>query len=151
MKGTVNKVIILGRLGNDPDFKQSAGGMAVVRLSIATNDSYKDKATGQYVEQTDWHRVVFFGKQAEVISQYCAKGTMLYVEGKLKTSKYKDKDGVEKYSTDIIGDQFQFIGGGVAKEQKVNDNANDYAKAKGRDAPRHGGDADNFSDDDIPF
>jgi len=104
-----NKVIILGRLGADPDLRSSPSGVTTCRLSIATNRNWTDKS-GEKKEETEWHRVVFFGRAAEVLDQYLKKGQQLYVEGRLKTSKY-EKDGVERYSTDIIGETFNYISG----------------------------------------
>lgn len=143
--GTVNKVILLGRLGADPEVRGGASGVAIVNIVLATNDNYKDKNTGQNIENTEWHRVTFFGKPAETITKYSVKGDLLYVEGKIKTDKYKDKDGIEKYATKVIGSQFQFVGGGSKKD---NEDPNAYAKAKGKDVANN---LDNFSDDDIPF
>jgi len=106
----VNKVIILGNVGRDPETSYTQSGTAICSLSIATSEKWKDKNTGEQKEQTEWHRVKFFGKSAETIGQYISKGSQLYVEGKLKTSSY-EKDGTTRYSTDIIGDRFNFVGG----------------------------------------
>lgn len=111
----VNKVIIVGNLGNDPDVKYAANGNCITNISVATSESYKDKNTGQNVDKTEWHRVVFFGKLAEIAGEYLRKGSQIYIEGKLKTTKYTDNNGVEKYSTDIVVDGFdgkmQMLGG----------------------------------------
>ena len=109
-KGTVNKVFLLGRLGTDPEIRYMPSGMAVTNLSLATNDGYKDRQTGQFVENTEWHRVVLFGKQADIISQYTKKGSLLYIEGKIRTNKWKDQSGQDRYNTDIIATDFQLIG-----------------------------------------
>ena len=107
---SVNKVILLGRVGADPEVKYMPSGNAVVNLSIATNRKFKNQESGNYEDKTEWHRVVFFNKPAETIGQYVKKGQQLYVEGRLQTRKWQDKDGIEKYSTDIIADNFTFVG-----------------------------------------
>ena len=105
----VNKVILIGNLGNDPEIKFLTNGDAVCNLSIATSESWKDKSTGQPQERTEWHRVVFFRKPAEIIGEYTKKGSKLYIEGSLQTRKWQDKDGIDRYTTEIRGDQFQFL------------------------------------------
>ena len=110
-KGTINKVTIIGRVGQKPELRHMPSGNAVIQLSIATNESYKDKNTGQAVDSTEWHRVNFFGKPAEVLNQYIDKGSMLYIEGRINTRKWQDQQGQDRYSTEIIGREFQFIGG----------------------------------------
>ena len=107
---SVNKVILVGNLGRDPEMRYLPSGDAVANLAIATTDKYKDK-TGQMVEQTEWHRVSFFGRTAEVCGQYLKKGSQVYVEGSIRTRKYTDKEGVEKYATEIRGDRMQMLGG----------------------------------------
>ena len=106
----VNKVILLGRLGADPELRSSPSGVTTCNLSIATSINWTDKNSGDKKEKTEWHRVVFFGRPAEVIDQYMKKGQQLYVEGRLETSKY-EKDGIERFSTNIIGESFNFISG----------------------------------------
>jgi single-strand DNA-binding protein len=108
---SVNKVIILGNLGRDPETRYMPSGDAMTTISIATTDSWKDKTTGEKKETTEWHRVVFFGKLAEIAGQYLKKGSAVYVEGSLRTRKYTDKDGIEKYATDIRADTMQMLGG----------------------------------------
>ncbi|MBC2732550.1 single-stranded DNA-binding protein [Thiobacillus sp.] len=107
---SVNKVILVGNLGRDPEMRYLPSGEAVANLAIATTDKYKDK-TGQMVEQTEWHRVSFFGRTAEVCGQYLKKGSQVYVEGSIRTRKYTDKEGIEKYATEIRGDRMQMLGG----------------------------------------
>ncbi|MFH1820167.1 MAG: single-stranded DNA-binding protein [Pseudomonadota bacterium] len=107
---SVNKVILVGNLGHDPEMRYLPSGEAVANLAIATTDKYKDK-TGQMVEQTEWHRVSFFGRTAEVCGQYLKKGSQVYVEGSIRTRKYTDKEGIEKYATEIRGDRMQMLGG----------------------------------------
>ncbi len=107
---SVNKVILLGNLGRDPETRYTTGGDAVTNLNIATSEQWKDKS-GEKQERTEWHRVVLFGRQAEIAGEYLKKGRSVYIEGRLQTRKYTDKDGVEKYSTEIVGDRMQLIGG----------------------------------------
>lgn len=109
-KGTVNKVTILGRLGVDPELRYMPNGNAAINLRIATTDGYKDRNTGEFIENTEWHRVVAFGKPAEIMGQYCKKGTLLYIEGRLKTNKWQDQSGQDRYTTEIVANEFQLIG-----------------------------------------
>jgi single-strand DNA-binding protein len=108
---SVNKAIVLGHLGRDPEVRFRDSGDAVANLSIATTETWKDKS-GEKQEKTEWHRVVLFGKVAEVAGKYLKKGSQAYIEGRIQTRKYTDKDGVEKYSTEIVGDRLQLLGGG---------------------------------------
>ena len=107
---SVNKVILLGNLGRDPETRYTTGGDAVTNLNIATSEQWKDK-NGEKQEKTEWHRVVLFGRQAEIAGEYLKKGRSVYIEGRLQTRKYTDKDGVEKYSTEIVGARMQLLGG----------------------------------------
>ncbi len=111
----INKVILVGNLGQDPEVRYMPNGNAVANITLATSDSYKDKNTGQMVDKTEWHRVVFFGKLAEVVGEYCRKGSQIYVEGKLQTRKWQDQQGQDKYTTEIVVDgftgQMQMLGG----------------------------------------
>lgn len=111
----VNKVIIVGTLGNDPEVKYSASGSAIANLSVATSEQWKDKKTGEKKEQTEWHRVVVFGKLAEVAGEYLRKGSQVYIEGQMRTRKWTDSNGVDKYTTEIvipqIGGVMQMLGG----------------------------------------
>ena len=106
---SVNKVILLGNLGRDPETRYTTGGDAVTNLNIATSEQWKDKS-GEKQERTEWHRVVLFGRQAEIAGEYLKKGRSVYIEGRLQTRKYTDKDGVEKYSTEIVADRMQLLG-----------------------------------------
>ena len=106
---SVNKVILIGNLGRDPETRYTTGGDADTNLNIATSETWKDKA-GEKQEKTEWHRVVLFGRQAEIAGEYLKKGRSVYIEGRLQTKKYTDKDGVEKYSTEIVGDRMQLLG-----------------------------------------
>ncbi|SPY07717.1 single-stranded DNA-binding protein [Oligella urethralis] len=107
---SVNKVILVGRLGADPEARATPTGLQVCNLSIATNHVSYDR-DGNKNESTEWHRVVFFGRQAEVCEQYLRKGSQIYVEGRLQTRKYTDRDGIERYATDVVGERMQMLGG----------------------------------------
>ncbi len=108
-KGTLNKVMLIGRLGQDPELKYTPAGTAVVQLSVATNTSYKDQE-GKMIDQTEWHRVVVWRKAAEVMGQYAKKGSLVYVEGRLGTRSWEDKDGNKRYTTEVTANQIQFVG-----------------------------------------
>ena len=114
----VNKVILIGRLGNDPEMRYMPSGEAVANLSIATSESWTDKTTGAKREKTEWNRVVAFRKLAEIIGQYCKKGDQIYIEGKLQTRKWSDKNGQDHYTTEIIADQMQMLGGKEDRGQR---------------------------------
>ena len=156
---SVNKVILVGNLGADPEVRYLPSGEAVVNLRLATTDTWKDKE-GNKQEATEWHRVSFFGRQAEVCGQYLKKGSQIYVEGSIRTRKYTDKDGVEKYATEIRGDRMQMLGGrqgagdGGGGGGGYQRDAGGRAAPAGRSAPAQqssgGGFNDGF-DDDIPF
>jgi single-strand DNA-binding protein len=105
----VNKVIIVGNVGQEPDIKSTQTGGQIVNLSIATSETWNDKATGQKQERTEWHRVVFFGKLAEIVASYVKRGSKLYVEGALRTRKWQDNTGADRYTTEIVGDQMQML------------------------------------------
>lgn len=108
----INKVIIVGTLGADPETRYTTSGSAITTMRLATNESWKDKNTGQMQERTEWHRVKMFGRLAEIAAEYLRKGRQVYVEGSLRTDKYTDKDGIERYTTDIIANEMQMIGSG---------------------------------------
>ncbi|AGG89053.1 single-stranded DNA-binding protein [Rhodanobacter denitrificans] len=164
MRG-INKMILLGTLGGDPSVHYSGSGSAITTLSVATNESWVDKQSGEKQERTEWHRVKLFGKLAEIAGEYLKKGRQVYIEGSLRTEKYTDKAGVEKYSTDIVASDMQMIGGDGQRPGGQNAGAGDNrrdgraSQSFGRDAAQRGntqrhadpsfGDAPNF--DDIPF
>jgi single-strand DNA-binding protein len=120
----VNKVILIGNCGQDPETKFTASGAAIANLSIATSDSWKDKQTGQMQERTEWHRVVFFNRLAEIVGEYLRKGSKVYIEGRLQTRKWQDQSGQERYTTEIVGNEMQMLdsrggdnaGGGSAQQ-----------------------------------
>jgi single-strand DNA-binding protein len=107
---SVNKVIIVGNLGKDPETRYAPSGDAITNITVATSDTWKDKATGEKKEATEWHRVVFFGRLAEIAGEYLKKGRSVYVEGRLRTRKWQDKDGQDRYTTEVVADQMQMLG-----------------------------------------
>ena len=139
MSKGVNKVILIGNLGADPEVKYTAGGGAICNLRLATSESWKDKSSGELQECTEWHRVVLFGKLGEIAGEYLNKGRQVYIEGAIRTNKYTDKEGVEKYSTDIIGSEMQMLGSGDGKADTKQSKNNQKAP------PR-----DDFEDEILP-
>lgn len=115
-KRGVNKSTLVGNLGNDPDVRNMPGGGVVTNINVATTEIYKDK-NGNKKEDTEWHRVVFFGKLAEIAGEYLKKGNQVYVEGKMKTKKWTDKDGVDRYTTEVVGHEMQKLSGGSTGKQ----------------------------------
>ena len=161
---SVNKVIIVGNLGRDPEIRYMPSGDAIANIAVATSYKSKDKNTGEQKELTEWHRISFFGRLAEIVGQYLKKGSSVYVEGRLQTRKYTDKDGVEKYATDIIAETMQMLGGRQGMgEGGMDEGGYDAPAQQSRPAPRQAPaapaarpapkPAPNFSDmdDDIPF
>lgn len=161
---SVNKVILIGNLGNDPDMRYLPSGDAVANLSIATTDKYKDK-NGETQEATEWHRVSFFGKTAEICGQYLKKGSSVYVEGSIRTRKWQDKEGQDRYTTEIRGDRMQMLGGrggmsgGTADMDSAprqdsgsapRQSSRPAQSAPARSAAPAGGSFDDL-EDDIPF
>jgi len=110
MSRGINKAVIVGTLGKDPDIKYAANGNAVVNVSVATNESWKDRETGEKQERTEWHRIVMFGRLGEIASQYLKKGSQAYFEGRIKTSKWQDDSGNDRYSTEIVANEMQMLG-----------------------------------------
>tara|TARA_B100000427_G_scaffold322686_1_gene325039 strand:+ start:530 stop:979 length:450 start_codon:yes stop_codon:yes gene_type:complete len=146
----VNKVIILGRLGADPELRSSPSGVTSCNLSIATSINWTDKNSGDKKEKTEWHRVVFFGRPAEVIDQYMKKGQQLYVEGRLETSKY-EKDGIERFSTNIIGESFNFISGSSTQMDDSTQNEFNQTPSQNENMSSESNSKKDDFDDDIPF
>lgn len=142
----INKVILIGNLGKDPEVRYSASGSAMANISIATSESWKDKNSGEAVEKTEWHRVVFFGKLAEIVGEYLNKGSKVYVEGKLQTRKWDDK-GTERYTTEIIANEMQML-----DSRSDEDGASKPKRPAERPAEVSGeNDSDDEFEDDIPF
>lgn len=163
----VNKVILVGNLGNDPEVRYSQSGSAITTISVATSESWKDK-NGEQQERTEWHRVKFFGRLAEIAGEYLKKGRQVYIEGSLRTEKYTDKSGVEKYSTDIIANEMQMLGsgmgggeggerpqrsagGGGASRGSYSGGGDRGGSSRGGNTPPPSRTDEPFPDDDIPF
>ena len=132
---SVNKVIIVGNLGRDPEIRYMPSGDAIANIAVATSYKSKDRNTGEQKEQTEWHRISFFGRLAEIVGQYLKKGSSVYVEGRLQTRKYTDKDGVEKYATDIIAENMQMLGGRAGMGGNDMDDGGGYGGGGGYEAP----------------
>lgn len=159
----INKVILIGNLGRDPEVRYTAGGSAVANLRIATTESWRDKQSGEKKENTEWHSVVLFGKTAEIAGEYLKKGRTVYIEGRLQTRKYQDKDGQDRYSTEVVASDMQMLGGGEGRGEGGGygggrqGGAEEPAWGGGAPAGRQGGGkppADDFGgdfEDDIPF
>jgi single-strand DNA-binding protein len=154
----INKVILVGNLGQDPESRSTPGGSTVTNLRLATSESWKDKTSGEMKEQTEWHTVVLWNRLGEVAAEYLRKGSQVYIEGRLRTRKWQDKQGVDRYSTEIVASEMQMLGsraagGGAPVETRDNrDPSADTMPAESRgggarSAPGAGGDFD----DDIPF
>ncbi|OFZ83114.1 MAG: single-stranded DNA-binding protein [Bdellovibrionales bacterium RIFOXYD1_FULL_44_7] len=141
---SVNKVILVGRLGQNPEVRYTPSGMAVANFSVATNESWTDKS-GQKQERTEWHKVVVWGKLAELCNQYLTKGRQAYVEGRLQTRQWQDKDGQTKYTTEIQAQTVQFLGGQSANAG-VSTSTDKTPQPQGADLPEP-----SFTEDDIPF
>lgn len=150
---SVNKVIIVGNLGKDPETRHAPSGDAFCTITVATTDSWKDKATGEKRENTEWHRVVFNGRLAEIAGEFLRKGRSVYIEGSLRTRKWTNKDGVDQYTTEIRADQMQMLGsreGGSSEERQAPANSAPREQARRPAAAPAGGGFDDF-DSDIPF
>ncbi|HEY0633756.1 MAG TPA: single-stranded DNA-binding protein [Gammaproteobacteria bacterium] len=157
----VNKVILVGNLGKDPEVRYTANSTAVANVTIATSEQWKDKQSGQTQERTEWHNVVFYNRLAEIVGEYLKKGSQIYVEGSLRTRKWQDKEGKDRYTTEIIASEMQMLGGrgggGTAEYgQEYSGGSRSSGGAQGSSgasiskAPAGGSNFDDF-DDDIPF
>lgn len=157
----INKVILVGNLGNDPETRYMPSGGAVTNIAVATSETWKDKQTGQPQERTEWHRVVFFNRLAEIAAEYLKKGAKVYIEGSLRTRKWQDQSGQDKYTTEIVAKEMQMLdsrGGGQAGQQRGGYQDQGYAQRPPQKAPAQqaapqqapAGGFDDF-DDDIPF
>ena len=155
----VNKVILVGNLGRDPEVRYSPNGQAVANVTIATSESWKDKNTGEKQERTEWHRIVFWGKLAEIAGEYLKKGSQIYVEGRMQTRKWTDKEGHEKYTTEVVANEMQMLGsrqGQGAPPSEFNQDepatASAPAGASRASSPaKAGAGSGGDFDDDIPF
>ncbi len=152
---SVNKVIIVGNLGADPETRYTPGGDAITNIRVATTDRWKDKATGEMKEATEWHRIVFFGRLAEVAGEYLKKGSQVYVEGSLRTRKWQDKDGQDRYTTEIRADAMQMLGrregGGGPRDDAAAPRAAEPRAAAERPAAKKPAGKFDDMEDDIPF
>lgn len=156
---SVNKVIIVGNLGRDPELRHMPSGDAIANIAVATSYKSKDRSTGEQKETTEWHRISFFGRLAEIVGEYMKKGSSIYVEGRLQTRKYTDKDGVEKYATDIIAESMKMLGNGNSSQDQ--DDAQLAPAAAAPEAPSSKSRAGkgrakpvapaNIPDSDVPF
>jgi len=158
MSKGINKVILIGRSGKDPEVRNLPNGGQVTTLSLATSDSWRDKNTGQKVERTEWHKVIFFNRLAEIAAQYLKKGAMIYVEGSIKTRKWQDNNGQDRYTTEIVAKELQMLDSrGGAQEQSnapsPGQQADDVLRDEGAEPKQHSvNDAQGQAlDDDIPF
>jgi len=159
----INKVILIGHLGQDPDLRYAPSGAAVANLSVATSESWKDRDTGEAQERTEWHRVVIFGKLAEIADQYLRKGSKVYLEGKLQTRKWQDQSGQDRYTTEVVvdmrgvmqlldgGQGGQQAGGSAPSNQRQGSGNRGQAKANRTAPQQQPAPADDYFGDDIPF
>jgi single-strand DNA-binding protein len=146
----VNKVILVGNLGKDPEVRYMPSGNAVANVTLATTDSWKDKQTGEKQERTEWHNVVFYSRLAEIVGEYLKKGSQVYVEGRLQTRKWQDKNGNDRYTTEIIASDMQMLGSRGGSAGYSGDRAPAQQQAPAPAAAAAGSSAPDF-DDDIPF
>ncbi len=152
---SVNKVIIVGNLGRDPETRYNPEGGAITNISVATTDTWKDKASGEKQERTEWHRVVFFNRLAEIAGEYLKKGSQVYVEGSLRTRKWKDKEGQERTTTEIVADRMQMLGsrqgsGDAGARERPSEAKEPVPAGEAMPAKKPAGKFDDM-DDDIPF
>jgi single-strand DNA-binding protein len=152
----VNKVILVGNLGADPETRYTASGAAIANINIATSESWKDKQTGENQERTEWHRVVFFNRLAEIVGEYLRKGSQVYVEGSLRTRKWQGQDGQDRYTTEVVASEMQMLGSrqGEGSSQPAGGGFRDNKPARSSQPPAQSAPApldDNFAEDDIPF
>jgi single-strand DNA-binding protein len=148
---SVNKAIIVGNLGRDPETRYMPNGEAVTNIAVATTETWKDKNSGEKKEATEWHRITFYRKLAEVVAQYMKKGSSIYVEGRLQTRKWTDKDGVERYTTEIIADSMQMLGGGPKQSDDDTPAPRQQQAQQRQQQSQKYSTPDNFEDTDIPF
>ena len=145
MSRGVNKVILVGNLGQKPEMRYTATQTAVANLSIATTESWKDKESGENRDKTEWHRVVFFGNLAEIAEKYLDKGSSIYVEGKIQTRKWQDKDGNDRYTTEVLGNQLTMLGSRNSSDSSISQDNTSSTPFPEDDS------SDGITDDDIPF
>ena len=147
----INKAIIVGNLGNDPEVRYSNNGAAIANITVATSDSWKDKNTGERQERTEWHRIVMFNRLGEIAGEYLKKGSKVYIEGKLQTRKWQDQQGQDRYTTEIVADEMQMLGGQSNDAQMSQGGQQQGFQGGGQQqAPQQQPPANDF-DDDFPF
>ncbi|MBT7437110.1 MAG: single-stranded DNA-binding protein [Cellvibrionales bacterium] len=146
----INKVILVGTLGADPDTRYTPSNAAVTNLSLATNESWKDKQSGEQKEKTEWHRIVMFNRLAEIASEYLRKGSQIYIEGKIQTRKWEDKEGKDRWTTEIVANEMQMLGGRSSGGNSGGASGSEFASS-GSSASAPSSDASDDFDDDIPF
>ena len=149
----INKVILVGNLGKDPEIRYTASGSAIANVTIATTDSWRDKQSGEKQEKTEWHRVVFFSRLAEIVGEYLRKGSQVYVEGRLQTRKWQDQSGQDRWTTEIVANEMQMLGsrggdGGGQDQQNAGFRKPAAQQPAQTQQPRA---EEDFQDDDIPF
>lgn len=145
----INKVILIGNLGQDPEVKYMPNGNAVANITVATSESWKDKNTGEQIDKTEWHRVVFFRRLAEIVGEYLKKGSKIYIEGKLQTRKWQDKNGADHWTTEVIANEMQMLDSrGGAGNDFNQDHSSQQQSSSSQAAPAP---VNNDFDDDIPF
>ncbi len=148
----VNKVILVGNLGKDPDMKYTASGAAIANITVATTESWTDKQTNEKVEKTEWHRVVFFRRLAEIVGEYLRKGSQVYIEGKLQTRKWQDQNGQDRYTTEIVASEMQMLGGRADSGGRPQGGGGGFrSNPPAQNAPEQSSPDNSFDDDDIPF
>ena len=150
----VNKVILVGNLGRDPEMKYTASGAAIANITVATSESWNDKQTGEKVEKTEWHRVVAFQRLAEIMGEYLRKGSQVYIEGKLQTRKWQDQNGQDRYSTEVVANDMQMLGarGGEGGGGRPQGGGGGFRNnPQNEQTPSQPKPDNDFADDDIPF
>ena len=148
----INKVILVGTLGADPDTRYTPSNAAVTNLSLATNESWKDKQSGEQKEKTEWHRIVMFNRIAEIASEYLRKGSQIYIEGKIQTRKWEDKEGKDRWTTEIVANEMQMLGGRSSGGNPGGASGSEFASSgSSAPTPAPSSDASDDFDDDIPF
>ncbi len=149
----VNKVILVGNLGKDPEMKYTASGAAIANITVATSESWNDKQTGEKVEKTEWHRVVFFRRLAEIVGEYLRKGSQVYIEGKLQTRKWQDQNGQDRYTTEIVASEMQMLGarGGEGGGRPQGGGGGFRSNPQPQQSQSQPKPDNDFADDDIPF
>lgn len=148
----INKVILVGNLGADPETRYTASGSAITNIRVATTEAWRDKQSGEQQERTEWHRVVFFNRLAEIAGEYLRKGSQVYVEGTLRTRKWQDQGGQDRYTTEIVANEMQMLGGRGGESAEGSPQGGGFRdKPSARSQPAEAPSEDGFAEDDIPF